>query len=333
MSARPIAGVAERAEGRIYPELRRVAAEQPADLFIGHYPVGLAAAAYAARRHGARAGYDVEDLYSETFADSPAWARPKARILQLEKRYVPGCAYISAVSQPVAEAFAQRFGRSAVPIHNCHPWAERDEMDGLIRERRGPALSLFWCSQTVGLDRGLQDAIRAVGLMRSPAQIHLRGAVDDVTRTALLELAASCGVAGALHFHEPCPPAELLSRAAEHDVGLALELDNTVNHRLTASNKLFLYLTAGIAVVATDVPGQRAVLDTCPAAGHLYVPGQYDALATHLDAWAADSPRLASAKRAALDAARDQWNAETEGRKLVRVLSALDYQTLSSGVA
>jgi glycosyltransferase involved in cell wall biosynthesis len=324
MSALPIAGVAERAEGRIYPELRRIAAAEPADLFIGHYPVGLAAASHAARRYGARLGYDVEDLYSETFAEGPGWAKPKARILRLETRYVPDCAHITAVSRPVAAAFAERFGRAAVPIHNCHPWTDRDRADGAVRERRGEAMSLFWFSQTVGLDRGLQDAIRAVGLMRSPAQVHLRGAVDDHTRAALAGLASSCGVAGSLHFHPPCSPDELLSRAMEHDVGLALETEASLNRRLTVTNKLFLYLTAGLAVAATDLPGQRDVLSTCAEAGELHAPGRVEQLAAHLDEWARDPARLRRARAAALEAARTRWNAEAEGRRLVESVAALD---------
>jgi glycosyltransferase involved in cell wall biosynthesis len=311
-------GLAERAEGRIYPELAALAMAEPADLFIGHYPTGLAAAAAAARCHTAQLGYDIEDLYADTYPLTDEWRPVRDRIIQLERRYVPACRHLTAVSAPVADAFAGRYATSLpVLVHNAHPWADRQRLDGRVVDRQGPALSLFWFSQVVGLDRGLQDAIRAAGLVPAPVQIHLRGSVDDQVRRELTELAASCGLADRLYFHPRSAPDELLSRAAEHDVGLALETADALNRRLTVTNKLFLYLTAGLALATTDVPGQRGILESCPRAGALHAPGDVAALAAHLTAWARHPDRLAEAKQASLDAAKTQWNAEGEGARLV----------------
>jgi hypothetical protein len=319
-----VPAVVDRAEGRVYPELATLAAAEPADLFIGHYPTGLAAAAVAAGRHRAMLGYDVEDLYADTFAPSGGWRHQRDRILDIERRYVPQCTYISAVSEPVALAFVKRF-RTAPPlvVHNCHPWAARARLDGQTIERRGPELSLFWFSQTVGLDRGLQDAIRAMRLSNTPIQLHIRGWVSNAVRAELTSLAVALGVGAALHFHLACAPDELLSRAAEHDVGLALEPDDSLNKTLTVSNKLFLYLTAGLAVAATDLPGQRGILASCPGAGAFFRCGDSRALADLLIAWARQPEALAAAKTAALEAARTRWNAEAEGRTIAAAVAAL----------
>src|SRR6185436_6072811 len=111
---------------------------------------------------------------------SPETEKTRARIVRLEQRYVPHCAYVSAVSAPVAAVFAERFGRETPGVvHNCHAWAERQAIDGQTRQRRDSSMSLYWFSQTVGLDRGLQDAIRAAGLLRPAPHIHLQGSVQD----------------------------------------------------------------------------------------------------------------------------------------------------------
>jgi hypothetical protein len=110
----------------------------------------------------------------------------------------------------------------------------------------------------------------------------------------------------------------------EHDIGLALETEASLNRRLTVTNKLFLYLTAGLAVAATDLPGQRDVLSTCLDAGRLHEPGRAEQLAAHLDEWARDPATLKRARAASLEAARRRWNAEAEGRRLVEVVAALD---------
>lgn len=325
--ARP--GLVERAESRVYPELAALAGEEPADLFIGHYPAGLAAAASAAERYGARLGYDVEDLYADTFPPGPEWAAARERILDIERRYVPACVQVTAVSGPVSVAFADRYGvAEPVVVHNCHAWADRDAIDGLTLDRTSTALSLFWFSQTVGLDRGLQDAIRAAGRLSAPLQIHVRGELSADVREALERTAVESGVLASLTFHAPCPPTALLSRAAEHDVGLALEPGLWLNHRLTVSNKLFLYLTAGLAVAATDLPGQRGIVEQSPGAAVLYSPGDVDGLAGHLQYWCANPGSLRSAKAAALEAARTRWNAERES---VRLVAAVDRVFLPTG--
>lgn len=317
-----VPGVAERAEGRAYPELAELAAAEPADLFIGHYPAGLAAAAHAAKSQGAVLGYDVEDLYAETFGEDASWATTRSRIVWLERRYVPACAYVSAVSTPVADEFVKRYspGADVVVVHNCHPWRDREAIDGQIRDRRGPALSLYWYSQVVGLDRGIQDAIKAASLLPVPPQLHLRGDIDGGAREALTQMARECGVTEALHFHEPVPPTELLSRACEHDVGLALELATPLNKALTASNKIFLYLMAGLAIAATDTRGQRSIVGAAPEVGALYAIGDAGALAGHLRRWQSDARGLASAKSAALDLARSRWNSEAEARIIVHAI-------------
>jgi glycosyltransferase involved in cell wall biosynthesis len=313
-----VPGVLERAEGRVYPELAALAAAEPADLYIGHYPDGLAAASQAAERHRAALGYDVEDLYVDTVPETPDTRKTRARISAIERRYVPRCSYVSAVSAPVAAAFTERYGGAApVVLHNCHLWSDRKAIDGLSKQRRGPSLSLYWFSQTVGLNRGIQDAIRAAGVMRAPVQIHLQGSAADDVKRELSALAAECGVAPALTFHESVAPDELLSRAAEHDVGLALETPEVLNRRLAVTNKQFLYFLAGLGVAASDLPGQRGVMEASPNAGALYDAGDFRSLAALLDAWAAEPAGLAAVKQSALEAARTRWNWECESRKLL----------------
>src|SRR2546429_488447 len=84
------------------------------------------------------------------------------------------------------------------------------------------SLPLYWYSQTVGLDRGIQDAIRAAGLLQGKIQLHVRGTIALSVRCELESVARESGVAGQIHFHPQVAPRDLLSRAAEHDVGLAL---------------------------------------------------------------------------------------------------------------
>ena len=306
--------VAEAAQVRLYPELARAAASEPADLFIGHYPAGLAAAARAAKRWGARLGFDAEDFHG----DEGNSAAEEARARFIERRYLGCCDYLTASSSGIAAALASSYGVSVpVVVHNAFPWSDRERLDGQVRDRRGEALSLYWYSQTIGLDRGLQELIRAAGQVPAPLQIHLRGRISTDVRRHLEAEAAASGVLQQLHFHDQIPPEELLARAVEHDIGLALEQPLPLNKSICASNKLFLYMLAGIAIAATDVPGQHAVVGQVPNSARLYPPNDVQALASLLREWQSDREALGNAKRAALEAARSRWNWETESRHLI----------------
>jgi glycosyltransferase involved in cell wall biosynthesis len=304
----------EWAHERVSVELAQLAASEPADLYIGHYPAGLAAAAHAASVRRSRLGYDAEDFHAGENGD----AQRKARIDRIERAHIGCCAHLTASSAQIAGAVAGHYGVGRpLTIHNTFPWADRAAIDGERRDRATDDLSLYWFSQTIGLDRGLQDAIKAVGLIDRPIQIHLRGSVSEANRTALLTLARQCRVAGRIHFHPLVPPSELLSRAAEHDIGLALEHPLDGNKALTGSNKLFIYLLAGLATLATDLPGQRAILTRAPGAAKLYTPGDHHALALLLSRWCSDPTALSAARAAALEAARTTWNWELESQALV----------------
>ncbi len=319
-------GVAERAFVRAFPELLAVAQSEPANLFIAHTLQALPVAYHAARCHDALLGFDAEDYHTGEFH----YDTPRRHIVRLteiiEERYIRTCAYVSTPSVYVAEALRRRYGlKPPLVIHNVFPWGDRAAMDGQIRDRRGPTLSLHWYSQVISLQRGLADALKAAALLDGSLQIHLRGEVSDAERAAILSLARAYGIAGQVHLHPTVPPDTLLSRVAEHDVGLALEpgLSHSLNNDLTVSNKFFLYALAGLAIAATDTIGQGALLRQAPAAGALYPAGDHRTLARILRRWAEDPEALSAAKAASLEAARTRWNWETEQWRLIDLIHGL----------
>ena len=301
--------LAEYGEGRIYKEIAKLAVSEKADLYIGHYPVGLAAAAHAAFHCRTKLGYDVEDLHTEESLP----VKQKERIKKIESRYLPHCSHVSAVSESIADEMVQRYNiNRPIVIHNVFPLSERNNIDNQIKDRKGPALSLYWYSQVIGEDRGIQDAIKASGILKGKVQIHFRGSVSQEVKNKFVALARGCGVEDNLYFHPPVSPTELLSRAVEHDVGLALDQPVSKSRLLTVANKLFFYFLAGLAVAATDIPGQRYIMSTCPEAGFLYPPGDFLSLADGLNMFLSEPKLLQSFKQAALQAAYEKWNWEKE---------------------
>ncbi|MDR3568448.1 MAG: hypothetical protein P4L43_10510 [Syntrophobacteraceae bacterium] len=304
--------------GRVYPELARAAAAERADLYIGHFPEGLAAAGKAAERTGALLAFDSEDFHLGEGAPSTQQA-----VEVIQGKYLPECAYVSASSEAIGKCLTERYpSLRPVTVYNVFSQPNAgDSLDKAPHRRRH--LSICWVSQTIGMDRGLQDAIRAVGLLDSPAELHIRGTFANGAERELKELAERAGVLERLHFYPQIAPWELIASVASHDVGLALEQPCTLNHQVCAAIKLFLYFSAGVAVAATDTPGQREVLELAPGAGALYLPGDYEALAAILNRWQSEPDALAAARKASARAADERFNWAVEGRKLVAVVNSV----------
>ena len=306
---------------RIAPELEAAALATPADLYIAHYTGALPAAALAARRYGAKLGFDAEDLESGLYLLEKGPSHHDLLVERVQARYLPECDYITASSSGIAEAYATKY-RLSLPrtILNVFPLGHRSPQFRATAVE-GP-LTVYWFSQTVGLDRGLPDAVRALGLLRGRRiELHIRGQLREATRQEFLTLAASCGVQGQQFvFHPPGSPDEMVRLSSEYDVGLALEPGSSVNNNMAISNKLCTYLLAGNAVVATATSAQRSVMAKIGGAGFCYEPGDVQALSHGLRMWYEDRTALHCARRQTWDLASQEYNWDVEKEKFLAVV-------------
>jgi glycosyltransferase involved in cell wall biosynthesis len=298
------------------PELRRLASAEPADWFIAHAQPALPAAAAAARQLNAKLGFDCEDLLTET-GDRFCEANQL-----IEQKYLHQCNYITATSNAMAEHLANTYNiPRPVVLYNAFPLSLTEGIVAPTQRAPHPKLRLHWVSQTIGPDRGLQDVFEACAGLADQVEIHLRGRLLDAHQAILLREAQRWGVAARLYFHPRIDPDQLIASMAEYDVGLALERPQNRNYSLTVTNKVFSYLIAGLAIVATDIPGQREILSQAPAAGSLYPAGDARSLRAVLEVWIGDREKLLRAQQASWGAGRAAFSWEMEQRKLLALIA------------
>jgi glycosyltransferase involved in cell wall biosynthesis len=321
--------IAELAYSRYFLVLLRRAIRHRSDLYIGHYTGSLPVVAWAARFTGAKLAFDFEDFHRDETYPAELESLSNRLIVSLEDRYLPAASFITAASWGIADEVARTTGlRVPQTLLNVFPWSDRAKLPAPSPLSSSAVLSLYWFSQIVSLDRGLQDVIGAMALMRERAELHIRGDDSDGSIERLRRLAEERGVHKNLHFHSVVPPAELLACASVHDVGLCLEVPASTNRDVCISNKIFVYMLAGLAIVASRTRGQSDVLNAAPEIGFLYDPGNITELARILDRYATDRALLARIKAAALAAARDRWNWERESKILVADVDRLFCQSL-----
>lgn len=290
------------------------ALHQHADLTIVHSEAGLWVGTKLLRA-GFNVGVDFEDWFSEDLLPEDRIARPLNQLKTFERDLVRNCRYCLTTSRAMAGALAAAYdGPEPAVIYNAFPRAERNSIDGQCRDRDDDAIpSIHWFSQTIGAGRGLEVLFEALASIIRPVQVHLRGQLTGRGR-AWLDASLPREQAYRISIHPTVPNGELLSRISEHDIGLALEIPYCANKDLTVSNKLFQYLQAGLAIVATDTAGQREVMAQCPAAGLLVPANNAQALARALNSFLENPEVLRRAKAASMRAGESFSWEQQEGR-------------------
>jgi glycosyltransferase involved in cell wall biosynthesis len=314
---------AGRAFSALTGSLAAAAKRVPADLYIAHYPAALPAVAIAARRYGALYAFDAEDFHLGDWPEKPAHHSKRRMVRAIEGRHLPGCAYLTAASSGIADAYgdAYEIARPTVVL-NVFPRAQAPSNPtpaGTVE----PGPSVYWFSQTIGPDRGLECAIQAIGRARLRLHLYLRGSPASGFPDRLQTMAAAAGVAGRVHFLQPAAPSEMERLAAAYDVGFVGETGWTANRRVALTNKLFTYLLAGLPVVMSDIPAHRAFAPEAGAAARLYATDDADSLAAALDSLLGERTRLAAARATAFRLGQMRFNWDVEKVKLLDLITDL----------
>jgi len=301
----------------------------PADLYIAHYPAALPAAAIAARRYGSLYAFDAEDFHLGDWPDSAEHAAERRIVHAIEARYLPGCAYVTAASPGIADAYAETCGipRPTVVL-NVFPRSQAPP-GPTPRGTAAPAPSVYWFSQTIGSDRGLECAVRAIGRAQSRPHLHLRGTPAAGFLDHLRKIAGEADAVDRLHVLPPAAPSEMERLAAAYDVGLSGEPGHTANNRIALGNKLFSYLLAGIPALISDTPAHRAFAAEAGGAARLYPVDDAVSLAAALDTLLGDPASLAAARNAAWRLGQERVNWDVEQAKLLSCVAA----ALEAGLA
>jgi hypothetical protein len=299
--------------------LRRAAEDIAADLYIAHYVPSLPAAAAAARRRGALLGFDAEDFHSGEGAGGPEDALRMEMVERIEGAALPACAYVTAASPLIGRAYAERY-RIATPatVLNVFPLAMAPKAED---NAGGGGLRAYWFSQTIGLDRGLQSFIQGMSRARTPVTLDIRGSNRWGHGDTLLTMASDLGLSGRVNLLPLAPPDQMAVLAAPYDLGLSLETDVTESRRLCLTNKIFTYLLAGVPVMMSDTPAQRALAPDLGDAVSLVALADPAGIAVALDRLAPTAART-RAKSTARCLGHDRYNWDREKSILLQAVAS-----------
>lgn len=329
-SLKPHPVLVSRAFSPYTQSLTRAVMRAPADLYIAHYPAALPAAFAAARAHGARYAYDAEDFHLGDWPATPEYELDRALVRAIEGRHLSGCAFVTAASPGIADAYVDAYGitRPTVVL-NTFPLAQAP-LGPSAKGSATPGLSLYWFSQTIGPNRGLECAVEAISRAISRPHLYLRGTLAKGFGERLDGLARQYGVLERIHIMAPAPPDELERLAAFYDIGLVSETGETTARQVCLTNKLFSFLLAGIPTLMSDTPAHKAFAAEAGLQGQIYRSGDAQGLAMLIDDFFHRPERLAVARMKAWTLAQERYNWDQDRGVIQRIVAA---QTSHNGRA
>lgn len=298
-------------------ELVQVAAKYPAELYIAHNLGALPAALYAAKKYKAKVAFDAEDFHrGEDVVNSFQWKCCSI----IEEMYLKYVNYITTASPLITEAYIQLF--SNIPVYTINNAFSIQYLQSKSVFKTGKTLKLFWFSQTIGKGRGLEDVIQAMGVLaHQKIVLTLLGNISDEMLKYFKGTIKIAGLKGEqVEFISPVEEATIPLIAANHDIGLALEVPYNLNHDKCLANKIFIYLLAGNAIVFSNTSAQKRFVLENGFDNNIYESGSVNELAALLMSFIENKKKLAQQRAHSWELARFRWNWEAESKQLLKIV-------------
>ncbi|QXU42327.1 hypothetical protein [Pedobacter sp. D749] len=290
-----------------------------ADLYIAHNLGAIPAAVAAANYNKAKCGFDAEDLHRFEMSNDKTNYDVRLKAF-LEEKYFTKTNYITTSSQTIANQYKIFFPHLKFKtILNTFP----KQLLSLPNSLNSP-LKLFWFSQTIGISRGIQDIFRAIKILEEQEiELHLLGKINNQTKLDFDRLINSLKFdkRPKIFFHAPLPPHCLFAFANQFHIGLCLEPAFSKNNDLALSNKIFTYIQAGLAIIASDTSGQKWLLENYPEMGSIYKRNNPNQLAILIQNYLSNPKLLKMHQAQALEYANHQLNWEQEEQKFIKIIT------------
>jgi glycosyltransferase involved in cell wall biosynthesis len=232
----------------------------------------------AAKLKGARLVYDTHEIFCEVpeLQHNP---RKKDFWKRIERRIFPKLRYVITVNQSIADHYRKEYGAEVNVVRNIpataplvlrpshipaashtpnHPHVmnmgnEDATVLRIQKESRGlPADKKILILQGAGINiqRGAEEAVLAMKEVRNAVLVIIGG--GDVL-PVLKKMAEDHALRDKVKFVDKLPYHELIRYTRLADIGLTLDKDTNINYRYSLPNKLFDYIHAGIAVLASPL--------------------------------------------------------------------------------
>lgn len=228
-----------------------IIAEKP-DVIHANDLNALIPAYAAARKLKCKLVYDSHEINVENY--TTGGRSPLAAVMEAVERYITRRVDLMVcVSHAAADYFAQKYKiPKPMVVTNCS--LQKEMVDTPAQKNDGFEIlnhGQFYAG------RGYDIMVRACALLKDYPEIKLAARGFGRMEQQLHEMADKLENPEQFRFYPPVNVQELIPMAAKSHVGVAITVPICLNFKLSVSNKLFEYASAGLPVIMSDIPEHR----------------------------------------------------------------------------
>jgi glycosyltransferase involved in cell wall biosynthesis len=227
-----------------------------ADVYVSNDLDTLLPAFLCSQMQDRKLVYDAHELWTDQFIGSdhwidgyPAWLL--SLLNDMEQRLIKYCDATLTVNEFIAREMENRYGARPNVILNLPKLNEH------LEPHAPNKIKTVLYQGAYGPGRGLENVLHACHYLHHDVRISLRG--YGAFESKLRQIAKSEKISNC-RFEQPVAQDDAIAAASSADVGVVPYLPLNLNNYYTSPNKLFDYIQAGLAVVASDVPYLREII-------------------------------------------------------------------------
>jgi glycosyltransferase involved in cell wall biosynthesis len=216
--------------------------------------------ARAATRHRVPLVYDSHELWRANNFLSKASRSTRNRWYRMEAELIGRADAVIATTESRAAKLREWYpGIDPLVVMNCQD-ASPVERTRLLRDRLGldDERRILLYQGLMDRDRGILVAVDALSRLPESYVFVTIGSGRD---RGEVDLRGRERAPGRVFTIPEVPHAELAPLTASADIGLSLVQDTSLSYRLSAPNKLFEFMRAGLPMVASDFPEVRRLFE------------------------------------------------------------------------
>jgi glycosyltransferase involved in cell wall biosynthesis len=264
---------------------RYIAASRPTHLLAGD-PPGLALCVQAAQQCGAAVVYTPFEFYPKVAGDN---ARQTMKYQHDEQQHIRQASAVVFLGNTILEHYRQVYPALADKSHVIYSSWPGAGNNGELRLRKHANIAanrvVILYQGIIEKDRGLLNVVRALGSVPGDPLFIILGYGSIAGE--LQQCATELGLRDRLLILPPVPQAELVSYTRDADIGIIPLLD-AKSYRYACPGKLFEYIAAGLALVVSDMPDLRKIVQQYEL-GEVYPSASISDLARALARLTADT--------------------------------------------
>ena len=312
-------GIPEMAIGRCTGLLYKEAIRHNAHLYIAHNLAALPCAVKAAKNKHSKCGFDAEDFHRNEISNDPDNFNVRLNTF-LEKKYLPQLDYLTT-SSPLINARYKADLSILFPVVILNTFPKTNRIIPSIQDKNSP-LKLFWFSQTIGPNRGIEEIIKALQKFKAgKVELHLLGNFDESIIDHFTQ--KNSMLKKIINFYKPIKPDQIFDFASQFDVGMATEIGYPYNRDICLTNKIFTYIQSGLALIASDTQAQRLFLEQHPNVGLRYSKNNADELYYTIKYYHDNRDILKKVKAHNFEFGQNELNWETESLKFTKLIESV----------